>query len=364
MAKMTVHDRMLAVYRHEIPDQIPVSIYKRYLPYSYTERIVRNMGMGVSDYYPPVSLLAPPWHTHSGYISEVKGVDLQVRFSWENGKTVEIRTYETPVGTVSQRTTKDPHYGSDWISKYYIETPEDYKIMQYIVEHTVFRKQGKELQTKMEELGTDGVVLARLDRSPYQKLLMELAGPERFLVDLYTDPGPVIELIETMNRRMDEAFEMALETPVEVVWQPDNISVDMTPPDAFKRYCLPFYEKRGQRLQEAGIPYVIHMDGRLKALKSLIAQSTFDVVESFSLPLLGNDLPLTDAWAAWPDKVVLPNFPSPICLESDEEIEAFVSGLLAEVGSDRPFMLQVSEDIPTSEWQRVLPVLCRSVGGS
>jgi hypothetical protein len=133
----------------------------------------------------------------------------------------------------------------------------------------------------------------------------------------------------------------------------------MTPPDAFRKHCVGFYDKRGRRLREAGIPYVIHMDGRLGALKGLIADSVFDVVESFSLPLLGNDLPLAEAWAAWPDKVVLPNFPSPLCLQSTEKIEAFLKDLFQQAGQHRPFMLQVSEDLPATEWQRVLPILCR-----
>jgi len=358
---MNMHDQMMAVYRKEIPDRMPVSIYKRYLPTGETERLVRNIGLGISDYYPPVSLLAPPWHTSPGYVSEVKGVDLLIRFSWESGQMVETRTYATPVGTVSQETTRDPNYGSDWIRKHFIQCTEDYKVMQYIVENTVFKKNDAALRARMADLRNDGVVLGRLDRSPYQKLLMELAGPEQFFEDLHTEPEPVMELMAVMTQRMDEAFDMFLETGVEVAWQPDNITGDMTPPDSFRQYCMPFYANRGQRLREAGIPYVVHMDGRLGSLKDLIAASTFDAVESFSLPMLGNDMTLEDAWQAWPGKVVLPNLPSPLCLENDRKIEAFLTDLLARVGNDRPFMLQVSEDIPASEWQRVLPIVCRVI---
>lgn len=361
MLPMTMHDRMMAVYRKEMPDRMPVSIYKRYLPTGETERHARNLGLGISDYHPPVTLLAPPWHTSPGYVSEVKGADLQVRFSWEEGQMVESRKYETPVGTLSQETTRDPNYGSDWIRKHFIQTAEDYKIMQYIVENTVFRKNDKALRGRMADLGGDGVVLGRLDRSPYQKLLMELAGPEQFFEDLHTECGPVLELLEAMTHRMDEAFELFLETDAEVAWQPDNVTGDMTPPDAFEKYCVPFYETRGKRLRHAGIPYVVHMDGRLKSLKSLIAGSVFDVVESFSLPMLGNDITLAEAWESWPDKVILPNFPSPICLEADEKIKTFLRELFEQVGPDRPFMLQVSEDVPASEWQRVLMILCREV---
>ena len=61
-----------------------------------------------------------------------------------------------------------------------------------------------------KDLGEDGVVLGRMDRAPYQKLLVELANPTKFLMDLYDNPGPVQELIETMDARLDEQFNMAM----------------------------------------------------------------------------------------------------------------------------------------------------------
>lgn len=359
MTKMTMHDRMMAVYRKELPDRIPVVIYSPYLPRGSHERTLRGTGLGIIDWLPMVSFLAPPWHTDVGYIPEVKGVDLQVSFSWEDGQQVETRTYKTPVGTISRRSEKDPSYGSNWVTKFYITCPEDYKVVQYIVERTVFRKNDKAFSAKMRDLGDDGVVLARLDRSPYQKLLIELAGPEQFLIDLYTEPELVVELMETMGRRLDEAFEMVCESEAEVIWQPDNITSDMTPPDCFKKYCAPFYEKYARQSKEANKPFIIHMDGKLKALKNVIADCPFDAVESFSFSDIGGDISLSEARAAWKDKVILPNFPSTLCYKTEEEIELFLDRMLTEAGTKIPFMLQVSEDIPASEWPKTLSALCR-----
>jgi hypothetical protein len=50
-------------------------------------------------------------------------------------------------------------------------------------------------------------------------------------------------------------------------------------------------------------------------------------------------------------------------LLNDKELESRVSALLAEAGTTVPFMLQVCEDIPASEWKRVLPVLARIIAG-
>lgn len=358
-AKMTIQQRMMAVYRNQMPDQIPIGIYNRYLPRGSSARELRNMGLGTIDYHPIVSLLAPPWHTYEGFISEVKGAEFNISFHWEDGQMLESRNYKTKVGSITQITRKDPVYGSDWINKHYINSPDDYRILQYIVENTVFHRNEKRLLEKMNNLGSDGVVLGRVDRCPFQKLLIELAGPEQFLVDLQTNPEPVEDLLEVMDSKLNEAFEMALDCPAEIIWQPDNVTADMTPPNYFQKYCAAFYEKYGSRLRNAGKRYAIHMDGKLKAIKKLIAQSPFDVVESMSLPIIGGDMSFSEAKEAWPDKVILPNFPSSLCTESEEDIETFLAKLLEEVGTQTAFMLQISEDIPADQYKRVIPILCR-----
>jgi hypothetical protein len=343
---MTIRERMMAVYRNEAPDRVTVCIYARYLPRGSTERTVRDWGLGLVDWVPLTTLLAPPWHLHAGFVSEVQGAEFDIRFTC------------TPVGTVTERIRQDPTYGSDWIEKFYLSSPEDYKIMKYIVEHTVLRRNEQALLAKQKDMGEDGVVLGRVDRCPFQKLLIELAGPERFLVDLYTDPDPALELLAAMDKKMDEVFEAVCESGAEVIWQPDNVSCDMTPPKCFKEYCLPYYQKQARKVHDAGKVYVVHMDGRLRAIKEMIGLAPIDVIESFSFPEIGGDLSISDGACAWPGKVILPNFPASLANESESTIVAFVDKLLAEVGPQRPLMLQISEDIPPGSWRHALPILC------
>jgi hypothetical protein len=104
------------------------------------------------------------------------------------------------------------------------------------------------------------------------------------------------------------------------------------------------------------------MDGRLKALRDLIERAPIDGVESLSLPETAGDMSLAEAKAAWPDKVVLPNFPASLCLLETAEIEAFLARLVNEARGGAPTMLQFSEDIPCSEWARVVPAVCRYLG--
>jgi hypothetical protein len=359
MSVTAIREQMMAVYRHQMPEQIPIAAYQRYLPRGYDERRLRNAGVGVIDYLPLVTFLSPPCHVNPGYVSEVKGAELAINIIWERGQPIERRTYRTPVGTVSQEIRKDPSYGSDWIRKYYIEKPEDYSIIQYLIENTIFRRNENAFRNRKSEIGDDGVVLGRIDRTPYQKMLIELAGPERFLIDLYTIPELVIRTMDAMNIRNEEAFQMALDAEVEIIWQAENITADLTPPKAFQKYCLPIYQRYAHLAHQAGKTFYIHMDGPLRPLKDLIAHGHFDGVESFSLPEIGDGFTLAEAQAAWPGKVVIPNFPSPLCLQEDKTIETYLENLKAEAGKDHPWMIEISEDLPANDWKRILPILCK-----
>jgi len=225
--------------------------------------------------------------------------------------------------------------------------------MQYIIEHSDLEPQPRQLERLKKDLGEDGVVLGRLDRSPFQKLLIELSNPQDFLVEYMTEPEPIETLLAMLEEKESQQAQVAIEAPVDAVWQPDNVTADMTPPHIFEKYCASFYRKHGPGLRSANKSYLVHLDGRLGALAAAISDSTFDVVESFSFAEMGNDLSETEALKLWPDKVLCPNFPSSLSGNSREEIAAFCESKVRAFG-ERPFMIQVSEDIPLDDYGHVL----------
>ncbi len=356
---MTTRDRMLSVYRNQMPDQLPVGIYTRFLQRGRFERDCRALGVGLFDCVPVISLMAPLWHVLDGYVSEVRNARFKTQYDWQKGETVITHEYETPAGKASRSSSAARETHSEWITKYYIQTAADYDAVQYLVENTVFTTRHEEFRQRVADMGDDGVVIARIDRSGYQKLIIELGDPQQVMIDLYTQPEKPERLIQTLNRRLEEQFELVLASPAEVIWQPENVSADMTPPDLFRKYCLPVYQKFAERARQAGKVYIVHMDGRLKAIKDLIAQSSIQVIESFSLPEMANDLALTDARKAWGTSVICPNFPAALCDRSESEIAARLDALVKDMGADTPFMLAVSEDLPQEAYPRIMPMLAR-----
>lgn len=357
---MTTRERILSVYRNQLPDKAPFGIYSRYHRIGEVERMARNAGLGILSFYPAASLLAPPWHVQPGYVSEIKNSSFNISYRWDNRRLIEVRSIETPVGTISQHIIKDPSYGSDWVAKPYIKEPEDYKIMLYVVENTVFESQRKAIDQQIKDLGDDGVLLGRVDRSPYQKLMIELVDPEQFMVDVYINPSPIEDLMQTIDSRLDEQFEMALNSQVDVIWQPDNITADTVPPDIFSQYCLPFYKKNGLKCKQAGKVYAVHIDGKTKSLYEQIQQAPIDVIESFSLPVMGGDLTIEEALTFWPDKVLCPNFPSSLCLDDESTIISHIHKMSLSFGN-RPYMIQLSEDIDIDKYNYILNILSKII---
>lgn len=352
-----VRERMLAAYRGQVSGTTPLGIYSRYLPRGWRERGFRARGLGIIDYLPPTTLLAPPWHLYDEFLSPVEGVDLEVRRRWDGNTWVERRTYATPAGSVFQESVRDEGgVGSEHIRKHYVESKDDYRAMLYLVRHASFLDNTRIIKSRLKDLGDDGVVLARLDRSPYQKCLIELMGPERFLVDLYVDPEPALELMAAMEARTDEAFQRALESPLEILWQPDNVTCQMTPPEAFEQYLLPLYQRRAAAAEAAGKRYLVHMDGKLGPLAHLIAASGIHAVESFTLPDMGGDVSLAEARALFPAAIPHPSVPSNWFVLGDVELEARVRALREELRGT-PSLLQVSEDIPPSALGRILELV-------
>ena len=352
---MTINERFLQIYHGKKPDMHGLGIYARYLPTGDIERLARNANLGIIAYVPLTSQMSPPWHLLPGYLSQIKNTNITIKYNWEKKHFFESRIYETPIGTIFAEIEKSKGVGSEHIRCFYIKGFEDYKIMEYIVSNSVMESNEKLYLSAEDNLGKDGVVLGRLDRSPYQKLLLELCGAEKLFLDMMDEPEIVDGLIDAMNRRYLEQVRIAMDSHAQVIWIPDNVTADMTPPKHFEKYHLPLYKHVVKSAHKAGKIVAAHFDGKAKSLLPLIQQIGFDVIESVSDPMIGGDLSYTDWCKALPDAVILPNFPSNLCLAKDDEIIHYVKKL-KELSSERPFMLQFSEDLADGTWKRIVPL--------
>ena len=349
MAEMTRRERIMASARRQRADRLPFFHWWRHSQIGWAERECRNRGMGMNWLRPP-------------YVERLHGVDVVEQRAVVDGRSVIRRTYSTPVGSVYEDEVREPGTGqwhanrswrdvTPWLTSRRIKGPEDYRVVKYIVEHTEYVADYFPIEQAMDWLGDEGVVLDSLPHSPMQMLLIDWIGSEegRCFYHLADYPDLVEDLCRAISRSREPLYEIAARSPAPIALCGDNVDGQLVVPRLFEKYFMPEYEKQASVLHARGKLMAVHMDGRLAALKDLIARTPVDVVEAFHPEPMG-DLPLAEALAAWPDKAIWVGFPGGVYALGPRATRERAIDLLREAGAgDRLAVEMSTENLVSNE---------------
>jgi hypothetical protein len=326
---MTRRERILAASCRQRADRLPFFHYWRHSQVGWAERECRNRGMGMSWCRPCA-------------VQTMHGVEVTEQQIVSSGQTVVRRTYTTPVGSVWTEEKREPGVGqwhgqrswrdiSPWQTARLIKAPEDYAVAKYMVEHTEYTTDPFPIEQAMDWLGDDGVVLSILPHSPMQTLMIDWVGSEggRFFYHHADYPDLVEELYEALCKSREPLYEIAARSPAPIVLCGDNIDGVLVTPRLFESYFMPVYEAQAKVLHGSGKLMAVHMDGRLRTLKDLIARTPIDIVEAFHPPPMG-DLSLGEALSLWVDKAIWLGYPGSVYTLGAEATKQHALGLLRE----------------------------------
>jgi len=323
---------------------IPWVFYPVLVPQGEVERKARNKGCGIFTH-------VPAWRI------EMQDVEVSMQETWDDkGKTI-TRTYHTPAGSVSEKIREDPGYHSPWCIEYRIKNMSDYRVVKFMVENTYYHEDYDSFTAAQEDLGEDGIVVASPGYSPVLLLIHVYMGIERFIFDLYDHPKELEELIYLIGEKQDEVFRIAARSSAKIVESGDSLTGNYVEPRLYEKYCLPFYNRQGELLHQNNKFYAVHMDGKLKCLEGLIKETKVDLIESFTLPEQGGDLPIEEAINIWEDKVIAMNFPASISLKGREKTKEFMLKLFKRIFPAKNFMVEISEDLPHMYWKDIVLIL-------
>jgi hypothetical protein len=328
------------------PDRIPLTVYDWLLPRGTSERRLREAGVGL--------IVRVPGHRVQHRQVEIVSHEYQ-----ENGRKLIRRTIKTPVGEAWQVLEPDPAYEtSNWIHEHFIKGPDDYRVLEFYYRDMVFRDNSEAIREAQRRVGSDGLVMLRIAKSPVQEMLYQLMGVERFAVDYQERRDLFDSLHAAMVARYQELYEFAAHSPAEILQLGDNIYSDMVGRERYRAYLMPEYAKIMARLRGTGKLLAVHMDGNLRSLQTDIAEATFDIVEAITPPPMG-DVSIREARECWPGKALWINFTSSMHIESPEVIEAHTRELIAEAGTKRGFGISITEDAPVEALEKSLAVIAR-----
>lgn len=335
---MNYRERILRALRGEQVDKIPWVHYDRHFPRGEKEREIRNLGMGLCCSRPCL-------------VMEHPNVEI-VQSTKPDG--LIVKTYHTPLGSVTEKLKAgvgygEGRYGRDWKGhvprrvEYLIKKPEDYKVVKFIVEDTEYKPYYEAIEDAEHHLGGDGIVHVHLGYSPLQTIIIEMSGVERFYIDYVRNKKKVLELYDALDRKYEEKYRIAADSPGDFFLYGDNIDGYLISPSFFEQYCIPAYNKCARELHSTRRILGVHMDGRLKSLANIIGKAEIDVVEAFTPPPMG-DLPIDEALSLWKDKVIWMNYPSSVYVMGPSAVRRHLIHLLESVMPGNRLLITASTE--------------------
>lgn len=352
MPPMTMRDRILAVVRGQEHDRVPLVMYEGIMPRQTAHAILGPDAAG----QPRIGLMR--WcrvHQVDTPHCRIDSEDYMV------GATHWRRNLlRTPVGTLVEERAFEPTYSSSSIRKHYVQEPQDYPILWAYLEDGLIREDYDQFHKDAADLGSEGTPLVAVERTPYQQLWVQWVGIDRLGYHFADYPDLVGHTIEILDRRARRIMEIAAASPAEFVDFPDNITAPTIGPRRFAEYCVPYYNALAELLAERGGLVFVHMDGDLKPLWRLVAESQVGGVDSFA-PAPDNDTTVAEAVRLFPGKRLFVNFPSSQHLLPAEGVRARAEEILAAAGHTGRLQVQLSENVPPSTWRTSLPAIAAAV---
>lgn len=325
-------------------DRVPFFHNWRHSQQGTAERECRNRGMGLS------------WERVS-YTFTWHGVEVTEKYETYSTSVQTLRrTFRTPVGTISLVEKRDPGVGqwhhmrswrdvTPWQTERAIKEPDDYKVLKYMYDNLEVKADYFPIEQAKDWLGDDGIVWDWVPHAGMQLLMIDWVGSEggRFFVHHARYPDLVEETYEAISKAYEPLWEIAAGSPADFFLLADNTDAVLVNPRLFRKYFLPEWEKCCSALHGGGKLVGVHADGRLKALKDAIAETSIDVIEAFHVPQMG-DLSLGEALAAWPDKVIWTGFPGSVYALGPEATKQQALAMLRDIGTGERVCFEMSTE--------------------
>jgi uroporphyrinogen-III decarboxylase len=345
---MSPRERILTILRGERPDQVPWCGDLDYWANSLIRRGLKPADFILSDDY-------IKWHRELGV-----GFYLQGYFpfkqilskcdvhEWGEGNK-HFKEISTPVGTVRECWEYIPVSFCDAPVERFLKSESDIPVLKFIYENSRFEPDYNIAELRKKQVGDQGVVLCYLPKSPFMHLMALEAGIESVTMAALTMPDDFKDLLDTMSKVFDQAAQIAVDSPAEVLMIPENLSSEMVGPDLFKLYMYDYQKEWTAKIRSAGKHSFIHIDGTLGGLLKEEASVGFSVLEALTPSPVG-DLKFEDlAGIAGNSKSILwggiPGSYFTDCV-SDEEFDRHVKYLLSIMTKEPRFVLGVADQVP------------------
>ena len=263
------------------------------------------------------------------------------------GETLfELRT---PVGRGRIRYVYNEAMANGHLAPYMVEhfvrERVDYQTAEYIVEHAEVLPCYEDYTAEEAAVGENGLVTGIIDRTPFQRLLLDFVGEQGTFYALHDEPALLEHFLAVLAVQAEEMLQLGARAPARVIELADNLDGFMTNPRLFSRYVMPYYQRAAEELHACGKQLASHVDGDLSSLAPLLPDSGLDIAEAFT-PAPMTRCTFERAHGLWGDRLLIWGGLPSIILEAttgEDEFERYLSHLEDAIGATDRIILGIGD---------------------
>jgi hypothetical protein len=238
-----------------------------------------------------------------------------------------------------------------------IHSVEDYRVLEYIAEHTYYDPCYDDYLAYEAAVGDEGYPMVSCGDVPFHYFLLHLAGYNQAyfeMVDHAEEFERLIALMEQVDR--ERLWPVVAESPARLILHGVHFDSQMTPPHMFRKYMTPYYKDFSALLHSRGKSLTWHADDDSKDILAEVKDAGFDMSECFcTAPMV--EVTLQDARAAWGNDVIIFGGVPSIILEPtfpEADFEAYLRDAFRVIAPGDAFIFGVADNVmPTSIIERV-----------
>ncbi len=361
----TLRNRVLSILKGETPDRLPWfgdlsywhfsmsrrgTLEKKYTGFEGLLNLHRDLNVGyyLQGYFPFIT------EYNNCSVTEVE----RSASGYDNSKGVKIiedkdnkdfiTEISTPLGTIKEKWPYLPD-SFTWAPKeYLIKTEQDLKVFKYWLDNTSYKFDYEKALKVKEEISDIGLNVCYQPRSPLVRLMIMYIGVNNTINFMMDYKKLFYEVIKVLEYRSDEAAEITLNSPAEIIMIPENLSSDIVGKNFFEEYLRPYEEKWNKKIKSRGKYSLIHFDGYLKGLLKEVSSTGFSIIEAMT-PKPAGDLEVSEfrdyvgddtiCWGGIPGGYFTP-------LVSNREFEEFILKVIKIMVSEPKYVLGIADQIP------------------
>ncbi|MFB3817586.1 MAG: uroporphyrinogen decarboxylase family protein [Candidatus Methylomirabilales bacterium] len=356
---MTDRERILAVLDRKSPDRVPwIARLDLWYHARATERNLpaRFRGMDVVGVGRVLRTGNP---ARGGRVFRVRYEGMEVRT--ETAPGVLRERFVTPHGEVTfgriLTTTVSGTTDQGLPLEHPLRRVEDYRVLEYIAEHTFYDPCYEEYLAYEAAVGDDGYPMVSCGDCPFHHFLLQLAGYNTAYFEMADHPREFEHLMLVMTEvERERLWPVVADSPARLILHGVHFDSQMTPPHLFRRHITPYYQEFSRLLHARGKSLTWHADDDSRHILAEVQEAGFDMAECFcTAPMV--EVTLAEARAAWgTDVIIFGGVPS-IVLEPtfpEAEFDAYMRELFRTIAPGDAFILGVADNVmPTSLIERV-----------